>query len=281
MNGANSSTPNQSLSGGLGRLRNKVAIITGASSGLGRAITLAYAREGAHVVCADLQPTAKEDIKDEAHKATHHVVQQNGGKSIFVRCDVGDSEDVKNLVEAAVKEYGRLDIMVNNAGIALESSLIHETADETFDKTIRVNARSVFLGCKYATGQMLKQEPHVNGDRGWIINTASVMGLVGFPGIASYCASKGAVVQLTRQVALDYAPHRIHCNALCPGFTQTAMIATLTSQQDVKAQLDAAHPFRGLGEPEDIAKAAVFLASDDASWITGVPLAIDGGYTAR
>lgn len=110
--------------------------------------------------------------------------------------------------------------MVNNAGIAVEGSspgMIHETADETFDKTIRVNARSVFLGCKYATGQMLKQDPHANGDRGWIINTASILGLVGFPGAASYCASKGAVVQLTRQVAVDYAPHRIHCNALCPG----------------------------------------------------------------
>ena len=110
MNGANPTAPTPSLSGGLGRLSNKVAIVTGSSSGLGRAITLAYAREGAHVVCADLQSTAKVDIKDEAHKATHEVVQQNGGKSIFVKCDVGDSENVKNLVETAVKEFGRLDM---------------------------------------------------------------------------------------------------------------------------------------------------------------------------
>lgn len=107
--------------------------------------------------------------------------------------------------------------MVNNAGIGPSPGMIHETADESFDTTIRVNARSVFLGCKYATGQMLKQEPHPSGDRGWIINTASILGLVGFPGTASYSASKGAIVQLTRQVAVDYAPHRIHCNALCPG----------------------------------------------------------------
>lgn len=110
--------------------------------------------------------------------------------------------------------------MVNNAGIAIEGSNpnpIHESDDSTFDATMRVNARSVFLGCKYATGQMLKQEPHSSGDRGWIINTASMLGLVGFQGCPSYCASKGAVVQLTRQVAIDYAQHRIHCNALCPG----------------------------------------------------------------
>lgn len=110
--------------------------------------------------------------------------------------------------------------MVNNAGIAIEGyspAPIHETADDTFDKTIRVNARSVFLGCKYATAQMLKQEAHPSGDRGWIINTASILGLIGFPGCASYSAAKGAVVQLTRQVAIDYAAHRIHCNAICPG----------------------------------------------------------------
>ncbi|KAI9871562.1 MAG: hypothetical protein M1830_002751, partial [Pleopsidium flavum] len=155
------------------------------------------------------------------------------------------------------------------------------TADETFDKTIRVNARSVFLGCKYVTAQMLKQEVHSSGDRGWIINTASILGLVGFPGCASYSAAKGAVVQLTRQVAIDYAAHRIHCNAICPGFTQTAMIASMTNDENTKEKLWAAHPFRGLGEPEDIAKAAVFLASEDASWITGVPLPVDGGFTAQ
>ncbi|KAI9875012.1 MAG: hypothetical protein M1830_009034, partial [Pleopsidium flavum] len=149
MNAPNQTTPTPSSTGGSNRLLNKVAIITGSSSGLGRAITLAYAREGAHVVCADLHPTAKVDIKDEATKATHELVRERGGKSVFVETDVGDSESVKALVDAAVKEFGRVDIMVNNAGIAIEGhspAPIHETADETFDKTIRVNARSVFLG---------------------------------------------------------------------------------------------------------------------------------------
>ncbi|KAI9811898.1 MAG: hypothetical protein M1827_005249 [Pycnora praestabilis] len=267
-----------------GRLQNKVAIVTGASSGLGRAISLAYSREGAFVVCADLQPTAKSITGDKSDAATHELIQKNGGNAVFIKTDVGDSSEVQAMVAKAVEEFGRLDIMVNNAGIAFEGSSplpIHETDDLRWDLTMRVNVRSVFLGCKYATAQFLKQSPHESGDRGWIINTASILGMVGLAGAPSYCAAKGAVIQLTRQVAIDYAPHRIHCNALCPGFTKTAMIKPMTDNETSYAQLLAAHPFRGLGEPEDIAKAAVFLASDDASWITGVPLPVDGGYVAQ
>ena len=174
--------------------------------------------------------------------------------------------------------------MVNNAGIATENTgarPIYETPDEIFDLTMKINSRGVFLGCKYAGLQMVKQDPHPSGDRGWIINMASVMGLVGLAGLVSYATSKGSVVEMTRVAALDYAPHRIHCNAICPGFTRTAMIKPTTDYGPAEAALTKAHPFRGLGEPEDIAKAAVFLASDDASWITGVPLPIDGGYTCQ
>lgn len=177
------------------------------------------------------------------------------------------------------------DSMVNNAGIGLEvrSSFlrVHETPDSTFDATMSVNSRGVFLGCKYAAKQMITQDPYPSGDRGWIINLGSVAGLVGLAGAVSYSASKGSVVQMTRTVALDLAPWRIHCNVLCPGFTNTAMIKPLVDDEATHARLGAMHPFKGLGEPEDIAKAAVFLAGDDASWVTGVALPVDGGYIAQ
>ncbi|CAG8419908.1 unnamed protein product [Penicillium salamii] len=155
--------------------------------------------------------------------------------------------------------------------------MLHLTDESTWDTTMRVNVKSVFLGSKYALAQMLAQEPHSSGDRGWIINISSIMGMIG----ASYCASKGAVSQLTRQMALDYAPHKIHLNALCPGYTQTAIFKETTSYCTPWDDLNRRHPLKGPGFPDDIAKMAVVLASDDASWVTGVCLPVDGGYTAR
>ncbi|KAJ5488006.1 hypothetical protein N7530_002306 [Penicillium desertorum] len=264
------------------RLQDKVAIVTGSSSGLGRAIAIRYAQEGAKVVCADLTPTARS--QEEADTTTHDLIIRDGGQATFVRTDVGDATQMEHLVRVAAKEYGRLDILVNNAGISIEArtpAVLHLTDETTWDTTMRVNTKSVFLGCKYALTQMLAQEPHSSGDRGWIINISSIMGMIGGPENPSYCASKGAVSNLTRQMALDYAPDNIHINAICPGYTQTAIFKETTTNLTPWEDLKRRHPLKGPGIPEDIARMAVVLACDDASWVTGVCLPVDGGYTAR
>ncbi|KAL4748255.1 hypothetical protein BDW72DRAFT_156679 [Aspergillus terricola var. indicus] len=264
------------------RLHNKVAVVTGASSGLGRAIAIRYAREGAKVVCADVSPTARS--LEESDITTHDLIVKHGGEALFIQTDVGDATQMESLVKATVQHYGRLDILVNNAGISLEArkpAVLHLTDEETWDTTMRVNAKSVFLGCKYALAQMLRQEPHPSGDRGWIVNISSIMGMIVGPENPSYCASKGAVSQLTRQIALDYAPHRIYANALCPGYTQTAIFKETTTHLTPWEDLNRRHPLKGPGLPDDVARMAVVLASEDASWVTGVCLPVDGGYTAR
>ena len=157
----------------------------------------------------------------------------------------------------------------------------HETSEEDFDKTMSINTKGVFLGSKYALKHMLEQEQKYRS-RGWIINTASVQGLVPYYGTPSYCASKGAVVMLTKQIALDYAKDLIQCNCLCPGFLETSMTQNLQGQEETLNEIKGKHPLGGeLGKVEDVARTAVFLASDDAGWITGVPLPIDGGYLLR
>lgn len=164
-----------------GRLARKIAVITGSSSGLGRAMALRFAREGARVVCSDLRPSALPQVPQELEVNTHDLITKNGGEAIFVTADAGDAQSMQDLVSQAAKAFGRVDVMVNNAGISIESKRpgpVHETAESDWDLTMRVNAKSVFLGCKYATGQMLKQVPHVSGDRGWIINISSIFGLV-------------------------------------------------------------------------------------------------------
>ncbi|PYI27832.1 putative short-chain dehydrogenase [Aspergillus indologenus CBS 114.80] len=268
------------------RLRDKVAIVTGSSSGLGRAIALAYAREGARVVCADLVPSARAAIPEETTIATDALIRQRGGVAIYVPTDVGESPAWEHLVQATIAEFGRLDILVNNAGICdeiLDARPLHLTPDETWDRTMRVNARSVFLGSKAAVRQMLlHQDPHgPSGDRGWIVNLSSVFGTVADAGKPCYCASKGTVTSLTRQVAVEYAKDRIHCNAICPGFVHTAFLAEVKQTGASMEELERMHPLRGPGSPEDVAQFAVVLASEDAAWVTGACMFVDGGYTAR
>ena len=286
---------------GSGRLKGRIAVVTGSSSGLGQAICLAFAAEGASIFCIDLYPAPRNAINastlraDDFHNrvsgqpGTHELIRQNGGEATYHKADVTKARDVELAIRACVQRYKRVDIMVNNAGVSVESTHVralrcHETSEEDFDKTLAINTKGMFLGCKYALKQMLEGQEMVSGaaSRGWIINTASVQGLVPYYGTPSYCASKGAAVMLTKQIALDYAKDLVHCNALCPGFLETSMTQNLQNQEDVLQEIRGKHPFgETLGKVEDVAKAAVFLASDDAAWITGVPLPVDGGYLLR
>lgn len=271
-----------------GRLQDKVSIVTGASSGIGRAICFAYAAEGSKVVCADLREISHFDTHaEEAAGTTHDLINKNhgDGRAKFIRCDVTKAAEVEELVKEAATWGGRVDVMVNNAGISLEGRDPRPVWDcpvETWETTNAINSSGVFFGTKYASAQMVKQEPHSSGDRGWIINTASVLGLVGDWHCAAYSASKGAVVNFTRAAAIDCGPMRIHVNCICPGYTASAMTLPLFSQPDVRKMLLDRHPFaERLGEPEDLARACVFLASEDARWVSGVALPVDGGFTAR
>ena len=279
------------------RLKDRIAIITGSSSGLGAAIATAFATEGATVFCVDLYPSPRNAINASTGKAddfnvrgsgqgTHERLRQLGHEATFHKADITKPREIELAVRACVAKYHRVDIMVNNAGISVESTHVrplraHETSEEDFDKTMSINSKGIFLGCKYALKQMLEQE-QIHRSRGWIVNTASVQGLVPYYGTPSYCASKGAAVMLTKQIALDYAKDRIHANCLCPGFLETSMTQNLQGEPEALEMIKKSHPFGSeLGKVEDVARAAVFLASDDAAWVTGVPLPVDGGYLLR
>jgi NAD(P)-dependent dehydrogenase (short-subunit alcohol dehydrogenase family) len=257
-------------------LEAKTAVITGAGSGVGRASALRFAAEGANVVCADIQ--------SDWVKETVRQVEANGGSALAEQCDVSQEPDVAATIAAAVKRFGRLDIMFNNVGIPTPrlGAILEDHTVEDFERLTAVNFRGVFLGCKHAVIQFKKQ-----GGGGVIVNTGSVAGLVGWGG-AVYGATKGAVHQLTRAVAIEGAPFGIRANAICPaGMPFTNFMAaggvdrSTLDEAKVAEQVGASHP---LGRPitaEDCAEAAVYLASDRASNVTGVLLPIDGGYVAR
>ncbi|KAB8219272.1 hypothetical protein BDV33DRAFT_231698 [Aspergillus novoparasiticus] len=268
------------MTGVPGLLGGKISIVTGASSGLGRAIALAFHKHGATVVCADRDASSK-----VPQQPTHELIQAGAGQSIFVPTDVTNASNVKDLVQTVADKFGRVDVMVNNAGVAPEASNpcpVNNTAEEVFDLTWQVNVRGVFLGCKYAGAQMLRQ-PRIasHHSAGSIINLSSVLGLVGLSGTPAYAASKGAVLSLTRTVAMDYAPHGIHCNSILPGFTRTPMISSMTEDSEFENTLKESHPLQRIGDPEEIADAAVFLASRYSKGITGVNLSVDGGLHAQ
>jgi NAD(P)-dependent dehydrogenase (short-subunit alcohol dehydrogenase family) len=250
------------------KLEQRVAVITGAGSGIGRAMAHLFAREGAQILAADIDGSAAEQTALEICEA--------GGAGRALAVDVIQPEQVRAMIEQAQATYGRIDILCNNAGIGSTTDVVACEPDE-WDRVMTVNVKSVYLGCKYAIPLMLEQ------GRGVIINTASVAGMVGIVKRASYCASKGAVIALTRQVAIEYVKHGIRVNCLCPGTVDSPWVERLLAQADdrvaARQALEARQPMGRLGTPEEVAAAALYLASDDAAFITGTGLVIDGGWT--
>ena len=252
------------------RLKNKVALITGASSGIGRATAILFAKEGAKVVVADI------DSKGGAE--TVKMIKNNGGKAVFVYADVTVAAETQKILETALKEYGRLDILFNNAGIN-PLGTVADTSEEVWNRTIDVNLKSIFLCSKYAIPIMTKQ------GGGVIINTASVNGLVALPDEVAYDASKGGVVMLTKAMAIDHGSQNIRVNCVCPGATDTPLLRryikeATDSEKQLKTFIEYNAALRRLIQPEEIAFTVLFLASDEASAITGVALPVDGGCTA-
>ncbi len=251
-----------------GSMDGTVALVTGGSSGIGRATALAFAREGAKVVVADV-------LIDKARE-TVDLITRSGGEALFIKTDVSLSGDVQMLVEKTVKKFGRLDSAFNNAGIEGETAKTAECTEENWEKVININLRGVWLCMKYEIPVMLKQKS------GAIVNTSSIAGQVAFEGIPAYCASKGGVNQLTRTAAMEYAKTGIRINAVCPGVIWTPMVDRFT-KGDKKAAEDMAalEPVGRMGKPEEIAEAVLWLCSKGASFVTGHPLVVDGGWVAR
>ena len=255
----------------MNRLAGKVAVITGASVGLGRATAIRMAEEGAAVALLDVRDT-------EGHELTG-LVTGRGAAAAYWRCDVSSESEVRSVLEEVVQHFGRLDILVNNAGVAGPSKPTHEITEAEWDWVQAINVKGVFFCTKHAI-------PHLKrAGAGAIINLSSIYGLVGGPDVPPYHASKGAVRLMTKTDALLYAADRIRVNSIHPGFIWTPMVeGHLSGQGDLEAgrkAVDALHPLGHIGEPDDIAWGAVYLASDEAKFVTGSELVIDGGYTAR
>jgi len=253
------------------RIDGKTAIVTGAGNGIGRAIATAFAGAGANVVVSDVLP-------DDGERTVGEITDA-GGTAFFVPADVSDAEQAENLIAAAVQRFGGLDILANNAGIGGGKLRLHEIEPADFDRVLNVNLRGTFLCSKYAIPHFLSQQD------GRIVNTASTYGLIGAPNAAAYCASKGAIINLTRQLAVDYGPDGIRVNAVCPGYIDTQLGRRgpqLTPEEfeaatAIREKAARMQPLRRQGQPSEIGEVALFLASDAASFMTGSIVPVDGG----
>jgi NAD(P)-dependent dehydrogenase (short-subunit alcohol dehydrogenase family) len=251
----------------MGKLTGKVALVTGAGSGIGRAISIRFAREGASVAAAS---RTLESVEETAQLA--------GGETLALQADVSDEASVGAMVEKTLARFGRIDILVNNAGIGTTKSIL-ECEPEEWDRVFAVNVRGVYLSTRAVLPGMLAQ------GEGVIINIASALGLVGVPKRAAYCASKGAVITLTKQVATEYAGQGVRCNCICPGTVDSPWVGRLLDATGdpagARQALEARHPLQRLATTDEIAAAALYLASADAAFMTGSALVMDGGQLAR
>ncbi len=251
------------------RLANKVAIITGSAGGMGRVAAELFAQEGASVVVTDLNAQAGEEAVQS--------IRQAGGTAIFIQANVAKEAEVKTLVQGAIDAFGRVDILYNNAGIMpTEDTSVIETSEETWDKVLDVNIKSAFLCSKYVIPHMIEQK------HGSIINVASFVAFMGctVPQDA-YTASKGAMLSLTKSLAVQYGQHNIRCNAICPGPIETPLLRTLWTSEEARDLHLKRIPLGRFGEAKDVVYMALYLASDESSWTTGAWLTIDGGITSN
>lgn len=250
------------------RMDRKVVVVTGAGAGIGKACAFAFAEAGARVVAAD--------IASSGGYETVKSIEGRGGMAKFAEVDVASSASVHAVIRETLRKFGTVNYAVNNAGVEGQSADTAECSEDNWDRVIAINLKGVWNCMRYEIPPMLEQ------GGGAIVNMASVAGLVGFAGLPAYCASKGGVVQLTKAAALEYAERGIRINAICPGIIQTTMVDRIIGDDPEKERsLVAMEPVGRMGRPEEIARTALWLCSDDASFITGHPLAVDGGFVAR
>lgn len=251
----------------MGRLNGKVAIITGASTGMGAYEAELFAREGAKVVATDIQ---EEALKDNVER-----IKKNGGEIIWIKHDVSLEDSWKSVIDITIETYGQIDILINNAGVPSKHKGILKVTLEEWNSTMSVNATGVYLGMKSVINEMIKS------GGGSIVNISSIAGIVGSSSSTAYTATKGAVRSLTKNVAIDYAKNKIRVNSVHPGFIATPMVKEQLNNNERRAFIESSTPLPYLGKPEDVAYGVLYLASDEAKFVTGTELVIDGGYIAK
>jgi len=246
------------------RLKGKVAVVTGGGSGIGKASSILFAKEGAKVVVSDIADKSGEDVVK--------TIERDDGRAVYVHCDVTKEDQAKNLIEKRVESYGQLDVLYNNAGMGMVK-LLPDMTEQEWDRIFDVNVKGGFFCSKYAIPQMKKQ------GGGVIVNTASNWGLIGYPHWPAYCATKGAVIMLTKALAIDHAPDNIRVNCVCPGNIDTPLLrAGIAAEGSFE---EATKTMGKIAKPEEVAYLALFLASDESSYITGAAMVVDNGESAR